>query len=169
MMAKKSLWVSRRPLFLDEEIDNTIIVSPPKEHDFEYPPSPDPFNPTEDLPPLSLPVPVVSKQASKQNKKQIDRLFWTFEMETRYLKLLSVSVDLDGLRADSGYKAGAWNKALEIVHCSYSGRKELSTVDKLTSKLSNSQQLYRDWKWLLGQSGFGIHPETRVVTAASEA
>lgn len=61
-MAKNSLRVSRRPLFLDEEIDNTITVSPPKELDFEYPPpsppppspSPDPFDPTEDLPPLSL-------------------------------------------------------------------------------------------------------------------
>ncbi|KAK9326663.1 hypothetical protein V1520DRAFT_120599, partial [Lipomyces starkeyi] len=27
----------------------------------------------------------------------------------------------------------------------------------------------KDWKWLIGQSGFGIHPETRCVTAAPEA
>ena len=142
IMAKKSLRVSRRPLFLDEEIDNTITVSPLKELDFEYPPppppphspSPDPFNPTKDLPPL--PAPVVSKQASKQHKKQIDRLFWTFEMEMALFETLVGQCRL-GLRADSGYKAGAWNKALEIVHCSYYGIKELLTVDKLKSKLSN--------------------------------
>jgi hypothetical protein len=180
MMAKKSLRVTRRPLFFDEDIDNTIIVSPLKEPDFEYPtpptpptppplsPGPDPFIPTEDLLPLLLPTPLVLKQASKQLKSQIERIFWTFEMEAALFETLVGQCRL-GLRADSGYKAGAWNKALEVVQCTYHGIRELLTVDKLKSKLSNYQQLYKDWKWLLGQSGFGIHPETRVVTAASEA
>jgi hypothetical protein len=181
MMAKKSLRVSRRPLFFDEDINNTItVLSPSKEPDFEYPTptppppspspslSPDPFNSTEDLLLLSLPIPAVPKQVSKPLKKQIDRLFWTFDMEMALFETLVGQCRL-GLRADSGYKAGAWNKALEVVQCSYHGMKELLTVDKLKSKLSNYQQLYKDWKWLLSQSGFGIHPETRVVTAASEA
>ena len=51
-----------------------------------------------------------------------------------------------GLRADSGYKAGAWNKALEVAQYSYLGIRELLTADKLKSKLSNYQQLYKDWK-----------------------
>jgi hypothetical protein len=74
-----------------------------------------------------------------------------------------------GKRADSGYKSKAWNKCFNTVEAKYTGNPSLLTIDKLKSKLSNYQQLYKDWRWLLRQSGFGLHPETRVITASSEA
>jgi hypothetical protein len=74
-----------------------------------------------------------------------------------------------GKRADSGYKSEAWTEAYNAVSVAYTGRLVLLTVEKLKSKLSNYQQLYKDWRWLVAQSGFGLHPETRVVTASEEA
>ncbi|KAN0071278.1 hypothetical protein V8E54_010709 [Elaphomyces granulatus] len=35
-------------------------------------------------------------------------------------------------------------------------------IRELKSKESNHKALYKDWKWLIAQSGFGIHPKTRV-------
>ncbi|ODQ76035.1 hypothetical protein LIPSTDRAFT_224306 [Lipomyces starkeyi NRRL Y-11557] len=63
-------------------------------------------------------------------------------------------------------------KVLVILLCNgktnQHGQHVLS-IEKLKSKESNYKAYYKDWKWLIGQSGFAIHPETRCVTAAPEA
>jgi hypothetical protein len=100
--------------------------------------------------------------------QKVERLHWTFEMEEILFNTMLDQVRL-GKRADSGYKSEAWNKCFNAVEAEYTGNPSLLTIEKLKSKLSNYQQLYKDWRWLLGQSGFGLHPETRVVTASSEA
>ena len=75
-----------------------------------------------------------------------------------------------GKRADSGWKSEAWGEVLNAVLAVTPDRqKDLLTLEKVKSKESNYKALYKDWKWLISQSGFGIHPETRVVTASNEA
>jgi hypothetical protein len=59
---------------------------------------------------------------------------------------------------------------LEVVRSrAPSNIQKVLSIEKLKSKESNYKAYYEGWKWLIGQSGFGIHPETRCVKAAAEA
>jgi hypothetical protein len=106
---------------------------------------------------------------SKEPKERLERLHWDYTMEEVLFTRL-VDMDRAGKRADSGWKSEAWGEILSAVLVVTPDRqKDLLTMDKLKSKESNYKALYKDWKWLTTQSGFGIHPETRVVTASNEA
>ena len=77
---------------------------------------------------------------------------------------------MSGKRADQGFKQEAWVQALANVQAvTPANIRNLLTIDKLKSKESNFKGLYKDWKWLVAQSGFGVHPETRRVTALDDA
>jgi hypothetical protein len=81
-----------------------------------------------------------------------------------------LEMDRKGKRADSGWKNEAWVELLPQVVETTPGRyRELLTIEKLKSKEQNIKSLYKDWKWLISQSGFGIHPETRCITGSNEA
>ena len=92
---------------------------------------------------------------------------WTPEMKEALFSAL-VEQSRRGKRADQGFKSEAWVVAFEGVNIVYKGTTGL-TMEKCKSKESNYRALYKDWKWLIGQSGFGIHPETACVTASPEA
>ena len=178
------------PLFEDGGSESIVVeeTTTRDSADFEYPPphlpssSPDtattestntsrrPATPNAPPPP-KLSAKATGKQPQKkadEEKVKRDRLVWTFEMEEVFFQTMVNQVRL-GKRADSGYKSEAWTEAYNAVSVAYTGRLVLLTVEKLKSKLSNYQQLYKDWRWLVAQSGFGLHPETRVVTASEEA
>jgi hypothetical protein len=42
-------------------------------------------------------------------------------------------------------------------------------IQQLKSKESNYKALYKDWKWLKDQSGFGRDPDTGAITASLQA
>ncbi|KAK9327532.1 hypothetical protein V1520DRAFT_393817 [Lipomyces starkeyi] len=134
-------------------ISADISVIRPPEEPFEYPPPPD----SED--PFDTPLPTPSAFESGPESTEVgpieagqktevqgpSRLAWTYTMEEGLFTTLLDKIR-SGKRADSGAP---------------------SNIQK--SKESNYKAYYEGWKWLIGQSGFGIHPETRRVTAAAEA
>ena len=75
-----------------------------------------------------------------------------------------------GKRADSGWKSEAWVKVLaRVTTVTPATHMGLCTLKKLKDKEANYKQQYKDWKWLLAQSGFRIHLETRCVTVSDKA
>lgn len=114
-------------------------------------------------------TPSAQASAPPQLKEKADKISWDYAMEEMLFQTL-VDRARAGKRADQGFKTEAWAEALSKVQAVAPAKiKPLLTVAKLKSKESNYKALYKDWKWLISQSGFGIHPETRVVTASAEA
>ena len=86
------------------------------------------------------------------------------------IEALAIVQDRDGRRADSGWKSKAWERALTAVFTvTPDSTKGALSVSKLKTKENHFKGLYRDWKWHLNQSGFGIHTLTQVITAGDEA
>jgi Myb/SANT-like DNA-binding protein len=105
----------------------------------------------------------------KELKEKAEKISWNFTMEEMLFQTL-VDRARAGKRADQGFKTEAWVEVLSKVKAVAPAKvKPLLTLAKIKSKESNYKALYKDWKWLISQSGFGIHPETRVVTASVEA
>lgn len=102
-------------------------------------------------------------------KEKADKIHWNFTMEETLFQAL-IDGARAGKRADQGFKTEAWVDVLSKVQAVAPAKtRPLLNLSKLKSKESNYKALYKDWKWLIAQSGFGIHPETRVVTASAEA
>jgi hypothetical protein len=75
-----------------------------------------------------------------------------------------------GKQVDAGFKSEAWIVVLAAVQAEYnltSSKKKL-TVAQLKNKESNYRGLFKDWVYLIDQSSFGKHPETRCITATKE-
>ena len=98
------------------------------------------------------------------------KLSWSYRMEEVLFEVLLEQNRL-GKRADAGFKSEAWIAVLATVQAEYnlgSSKKKL-TVAQLKNKESNYRGLFKDWVYLMDQSGFGKHPETGCVTATKEA
>jgi hypothetical protein len=157
------------------EPEDTIVVSSPSRPERE-----DEEDPFSDLgEPLLPTVPalesgfqsmeVLPTKTPYEEASGPARLTWTYSMEDALFTTLLDKVR-SGKRADSGFKQEAWVHALEAVRLiSPPNIHHLLSIEKLKSKESNYKAYYKDWKWSIGQSGFGIHPETRCVTASAEA
>jgi len=76
-----------------------------------------------------------------------------------------------GKRADAGFKSEAWMVVLAAVQAEYNlgNSKKKLTVAQVKNKESNYRGLFKDWVYLMEQSGFGKHPETGCVTITKEA
>jgi hypothetical protein len=74
----------------------------------------------------------------------------------------------DGKRADSGFKKEAWDSVLQEVQRVSIGP-YLIPLAKVKAKEQAFKGLYKDWKFLRDQSGFGWDEETRMVTASDQA
>jgi hypothetical protein len=151
----------REPISSDDESydgEDTIHVESSLVPESQYPPlpasSPDPFIATTDTQPSSSrrepTKPVSTKRAKKQPKKHQDnrvqkirRLIWSFEIEQALCGKLVDQVRL-GKRADNGYKSEAWEVAYQAVLSEYTRDLALIDLEKLKSKLSNFQALYKD-------------------------
>jgi hypothetical protein len=72
-----------------------------------------------------------------------------------------------GKRAGSGFKAEAWESILEEV-IAISGGQGV-TINKLKQKEQTYKCLYKDWKFLRDQSGFGWDEDTQMITASDQA
>jgi hypothetical protein len=98
------------------------------------------------------------------------KLSWSYRIEEVLFEAL-LEQDRLGKRADAGFKSKAWVAVLAAVQAKYnlgSSKKKL-TVAQLKNKESNYRGLFKDWVYLMDQSGFGKHLETRCVTATKEA
>ena len=73
-----------------------------------------------------------------------------------------------GKRADIGFKSEAWTVVRDTVQDVYTGHIVIE-VSQLKNKESNYKALYKDWKWLKEQSGFGRDPDTGAITASLQA
>lgn len=159
-----------------EPLEEASFPSTPEpEEGFEYPPPPelsdDPFSTITLVPERGLESthPTAAKTAKKPEPGPYTQVRWTYEMEEGLFSTLLEKVR-SGKRADSGFKLEAWTEALEVVKSTAPiTMRPLLTIEKLKNKELNTKAQYKDWKWLIGQSGFGIHPETRCVTASDEA
>ena len=81
-----------------------------------------------------------------------------------------LEIDRKGKRADSGQKNEAQVELLpQVVETTPARYRQLLTIEKLKSKEQNIKSLYKDQKWLISQSGFGLHPETRCITGSNKA
>jgi Myb/SANT-like DNA-binding domain len=171
-MARPKKTQAIQPSHLSQSItDDSITVSssppPPAHISCEYTdPEDDPFS----LPqPGSESVGILPTKTPQKEALGSGKIAWTYTMEEALFTTLLEKVR-SGKRADSGFKYEAWIDALEAVRSrAPSSIHPLLSIEKLKSKESNTKASYRDWKWLIGQSGFGLHPETRVVTASNEA
>ena len=98
---------------------------------------------------------------------QPDRIEWTAIMiQTLFSELLEQAQD--GKRADSGFKKEAWESVLREVQAVYTGPYPIP-LQKVKQKEQTFKGLYKDWKFLRDQSGFGWDEETRMVTASDQA
>ena len=98
---------------------------------------------------------------------QPDRIEWTAIMiQTLFSELLEQAQD--GKRADSGFKKEAWDSVLKEVQEVYIGPYPIP-LQKVKQKEQTFKGLYKDWKFLRDQSGFGWDEETRMVTASDQA
>jgi hypothetical protein len=176
MARKRSRPKATEPLLSTEPEDTIVVSSLPPEREDEDPFSDlgEPLLPT--VPALEsglqstgvLPTKTPDKTPYEEAPGPV-RLTWTYSMEDALFTTLLDQVR-SGKRADSGFKQEAWVHALEAVRSiSPLNIHHLLSIEKLKSKESNYKAYYKDWKWLIGQSGFGIHPETRCVTASAEA
>jgi hypothetical protein len=86
--------------------------------------------------------------------------------ETLFSELLGQ--DHLGKRADLGFKSKAWAVVRDAVQGIYTGRLVIEVL-QLKSKESNYKALYKDWKWLKDQSGFGRDLDTGAITACLQA
>lgn len=107
---------------------------------------------------------IASTQAEKEKKASIN---WSDIMEETMFDTL-LDQDRRGKRADAGFKAEAWTIVRKAVQEVYT-RSLLIEVSQLKNKESNYKALYKDWKWLKEQSGFGQDPETGLITASKES
>lgn len=172
---------SSQSVYLDNNEDSITVSSPllplVAQQSYEYPdPEDDPFAESvpESIPETGLEYTEVShtKTAPKAIREETSgstKVIWTYAMEDGLFTTLLDKVR-SGKRADSGFKQEAWVDALGVVRFRAPLHLQaLLSVEKLKNKESNIKALYKDWKWLLNQSGFGVHPETRVVTAPDSA
>jgi hypothetical protein len=129
-------------------------------------PSPTPAPAPAPAPPL--PLPTTSLTANPATNGRALPLAWTHEMEQ---VLFSELMDQarDGKRADAGFKKEAWVAVREEVQRVYTGPPVYITIDKLKSKELVYKGLYKDWKFLRDQSGFGWDEETQMITASDQA
>ena len=74
----------------------------------------------------------------------------------------------EGKRADSGFKKEAWDSVLQEVQRVYIGPYPIPLV-KVKAKEQAFKALYKDWKFLRDQSGFGWDEETKIITASNQA
>jgi hypothetical protein len=74
----------------------------------------------------------------------------------------------DGKRADSGFKKEAWDSVLQEVQRVYTGSYTIP-LQRVKAKEQTYKSLYKDWKFLRDQSGFGWDEETRMITASDQA
>jgi hypothetical protein len=122
-------------------------------------PNPDPFDSQLDS---QL---VDSNQHAKKQRKA--NLIWTDKMEETLFSELLGQGHL-GKRADMGFKSEAWTVVRDAVQEVYTGSLVIEVL-QLKSKESNYKVLYKDWKWLKDQSGFGRDPDTGAITACLQA
>jgi Myb/SANT-like DNA-binding protein len=108
---------------------------------------------------------VISTRIPKKEKKV--NLIWTDIMEETLFNGL-LEQDHNGKRADMGFKTEAWAIVQDAVQEVYLGYLVIE-VSQLKSKESNYKALYKDWKWLKEQSGFGQDPTTGAITASLQA
>ena len=80
-------------------------------------------------------------------------LIWTDLMEETLFNELHRQDHL-GKHADMGFKSEAWIVVHDAVQDVYIGPIVIE-VSQLKNKESNYKVLYKDWKWLKEQSGFG--------------
>jgi Myb/SANT-like DNA-binding domain len=73
----------------------------------------------------------------------------------------------DGKRADSGFKKEAWDSVLREVQLVYTGSYPIP-LQKIKQKEQAYKALYKDWRFLRDQSGFGWDEETQMITAPNE-
>jgi Myb/SANT-like DNA-binding domain len=159
--------------------DSIIVSSPPPppslpppltEQSYKYPdPEDDPFSLLESIsesnPDLGLESREVLPTNTGPNSIREEpvgsiKVIWTYTMEEGLFTTLLDKIRT-GKRADSGFKQEAWVDALGVVQSRAPlSMRPLLTIEKLKNKESNFKALYRDRKWLLGQSGFGVHPDT---------
>jgi hypothetical protein len=93
-----------------------------------------------------------SRTAAVRIKKA--SLVWTDLMEeTLFNELLEQ--DRLGKRADMGFKSEAWIVVRDAIQEIYIGPLVIE-IQQLKNKESNYKALYKDWKWLKDQSGFGL-------------
>jgi hypothetical protein len=121
--------------------------------------------------PLDLPLdppldPNTTVVGSTQKEKKTS-LIWTDIMEETMFDAL-LDQDRRGKRADVGFKSEAWTLVREAVQQVYIRRLSIEVL-QLKSRESNYKALYKDWKWLKEQSGFGQDPETSLITASKES
>ena len=115
-----------------------------------------------DAPNATTPPPQVAKTSK-------DRLDWTVEMEQTLFEAL-LEQRRDGQKADNGWKTRAWEKAYDaVLAVAPEERKPTLTVGKMKTKELYFKGLYRDWKWLTAQSGWGIDARTGCVTASDQS
>jgi Myb/SANT-like DNA-binding protein len=76
-----------------------------------------------------------------------------------------------GKQADAGFKSEAWIVVLAAVQAEYNlgNSKKKLTVTQVKNKESNYRGLFKDWLYLIEQSGFGKHLETGYITITKEA
>jgi len=71
-----------------------------------------------------------------------------------------------GKRADSGFKAEAWQAVCTAIGDSFN----ISvTVSQCKSKADYHKLLWREFNWLRDQSGFGYNEETGLIEAGDQA
>ena len=73
-----------------------------------------------------------------------------------------------GKRADIGFKSEVWAVVRDTVQDVCKGNIVIN-VSQLKNKESNYKALYKDWRWLREQSGFGRDPDTGKITASIQA
>jgi hypothetical protein len=73
-----------------------------------------------------------------------------------------------GKRADMRFKSEAWTVVRDAVQDVYAGHIVIE-ISHLKNKESNYKALYKDWKWLKEQSGFGRDPDSGAITASFQA
>jgi hypothetical protein len=120
------------------------------------------------LAPESLPesLPELTSPSQPLTEDQ-DRIEWTPEMiQVLFAELLEQVQD--GKRADSGFKKEAWESVLREVQRVYTGPYTIP-LPKVKAKEQAFKALYKDWKFLRDQSGFGWDEETRMITASDQA
>ena len=91
-----------------------------------------------------------------------DSALWTEESVEAMLWLIK-DMKAQYEKPGSGYKARLWTetkKALEI-------KGYVRTTKQIQNKFGSIKNRWRDREWLLKQSGFGIDPDTKRVTAPS--
>jgi hypothetical protein len=87
-------------------------------------------------------------------------------IQTLFSELLKQAQD--GKRADSGFKKEAWDSVLKEFQEVYTGPYPIP-LQKVKQKEQAFKALYKDWKFLRDQSGFGWDEETRMITASDQA